>query len=274
MSAISSCPRCQRQVTIPAEVDAAASVRCPLCDAEYPLSEALALAPPELIPVVPLTPSEPRPVTASELAAAKALLADLSFFGPHDELAAEAEEEGELGRHDEESFEYALAGETAAGGESAVAVAEGVAKEGEAAEQTPVQPARRRRKRPPKSFLQATIEIITGGVAGCLFAYYGLAWYLGPRFDLPKFGMPFIEQLTADPSNPNPEGGVRKKKVEPPLKPAVEKPAPVQPAAKEEPKPDVAPATPAQPEPAANVPEVKPEATPEPAAKPEPSEGA
>jgi hypothetical protein len=52
MPAISTCPRCQRQVSIPAGVDAAAAVRCPLCHAEYPLSEALVLAPPELIPVV------------------------------------------------------------------------------------------------------------------------------------------------------------------------------------------------------------------------------
>ncbi len=51
MLSISTCPRCQRQVSIPAGVDSAMTVRCPLCDAEYALSEALVLAPPELIPV-------------------------------------------------------------------------------------------------------------------------------------------------------------------------------------------------------------------------------
>jgi hypothetical protein len=52
MPSISNCPKCQGQVSIPAGIDAAAAVRCPLCDAEYALSEALLLAPPELIPVL------------------------------------------------------------------------------------------------------------------------------------------------------------------------------------------------------------------------------
>ena len=58
MPAISTCPKCQRQVSIPAGVDSAAAVRCPLCNAEYPLSEALVLAPPELIPVVSVAREE------------------------------------------------------------------------------------------------------------------------------------------------------------------------------------------------------------------------
>ena len=52
MPSISTCPKCKAQVSIPVGVDAAALVRCPLCAAEFALSEALALAPPELIPVV------------------------------------------------------------------------------------------------------------------------------------------------------------------------------------------------------------------------------
>ena len=52
MLAISNCPRCQRPVSLPADVDRAAMVRCPLCDAEYALSEAI---PPELVPVSNVT---------------------------------------------------------------------------------------------------------------------------------------------------------------------------------------------------------------------------
>ena len=58
MPSISNCPKCQQQVSIPAGVEAAAAVHCPLCNAEYALGEALALAPPELIPV--LAPVEQR----------------------------------------------------------------------------------------------------------------------------------------------------------------------------------------------------------------------
>ena len=48
MFAISTCPRCRRHVSLPAAWDRTARVRCPFCEAEYPLDEAI---PPELIPV-------------------------------------------------------------------------------------------------------------------------------------------------------------------------------------------------------------------------------
>ena len=51
MPTISTCPHCSRMVTIPEGLDATTLVRCPLCSAEYPLSDAMELAPPELIPV-------------------------------------------------------------------------------------------------------------------------------------------------------------------------------------------------------------------------------
>jgi hypothetical protein len=66
MPAISTCPKCQRQVSIPAGVEAAAAVRCPLCEAEYPLGESLALAPPELIPVVAVAKQESAAEAAEE----------------------------------------------------------------------------------------------------------------------------------------------------------------------------------------------------------------
>jgi len=221
MSAISTCPKCQRQVAIPTGADSAAMVRCPLCSVEYPLSEALALVPPELILVAPLTAVE------SAAIAPEAPFVEGHPFGDDYDIVTEREEGVEA------IEEHPL---FAATQEAEGAVEGAPAEKAEAA----AKPAPKRRRRQPKSMLQAAIEIVTGGVAGTLFAYYGLAWYQGPQFDLPKFGMPFIEQLTFDPSRP--EGGVRKRRVEEPLKPAVPQPAEPKPAPKEEPKPQTPPA--------------------------------
>ena len=249
MSAISTCPKCQRQVAIPTGADSSAMVRCPLCSVEYPLSEALALVPPELILVAPLTAVEPAAIApestaeaASEIAAtvaaggdggwAEHAVAEAPFaaghpFGEDYDIVME----GEKGVEETEEHPLFAAAEEAEG-----AVEGAPAEKAEAA----AKPAPKRRRRQPKSMLQTAIEIVTGGVAGTLFAYYGLAWYQGPRFDLPKFGLPFVEQLTADPSRP--EGGVRKRRVEEPLKPAVPQPAEPKAASKEEPKPQTPPA--------------------------------
>jgi hypothetical protein len=60
-----------------------------------------------------------------------------------------------------------------------------------------------RPKRKQKSGLQTILEIVTGGLAGTLFAYYMLAWWQGPAFDLPRFGLPFIDRVTAAPCKPD-----------------------------------------------------------------------
>ncbi len=148
---ISTCPKCDKPVSIPAGVDASAAVRCPLCNAEYALGEALTPPPPELIPVG-LPDVQPAAVIAGEAAA-------------EPQQASEGENE-------------------------AVAVAE-------AFTTTPVV-ARRRRK--PKSALQTLIEVVAGGLAGCLVAYYGLAFWYGPEFankGLPVLPLPGIEQIIA-----------------------------------------------------------------------------
>lgn len=157
---ISTCPRCQKQVSIPAGVDSAALVRCPLCSGEYALSEAEALAPPELIPVV-LPAIEGLTAAAHEATAEPAIAEDVEI--PHD-------------------FE----------GENEAAAA---------AKQLPnVSATVRRRRRKPKSMLQTLIEVVTGGLAGCLVAYYGLAFYYGPEFcniGLPQLPLPGIAWITA-----------------------------------------------------------------------------
>jgi len=51
MPIISKCPKCRQPVTIPDGVDPDAEVRCPLCAVVYPLRQAMAAAPPALVPV-------------------------------------------------------------------------------------------------------------------------------------------------------------------------------------------------------------------------------
>jgi len=63
------------------------------------------------------------------------------------------------------------------------------------------------------------IEVVVGGVAGCLVAYYALAFYYGPEFGvkggLPKLPLPGIEWITAPRMAPD----------QPKDKPADKKPA-------------------------------------------------
>ncbi len=151
---ISTCPGCQKQVSIPLKVESTALVRCPLCKAEYALSESLALAPPELIPVV----------SAAEL-------------GPS------LENEGADRRISEEN--------------EAVVISE----------EFPAMPASAQlRPRKQKSGLQMLIEVVAGGLCGCLVAYYALAFYFGPHFHrvgLPKLPLPGISWIIAPPTEEN-----------------------------------------------------------------------
>jgi len=71
MSRIARCGNCQKRVTVPEGLGKDASVRCPICQAVYPLSELPAQAvnaddaetPPELVPVA--QPSQPGPAAES-----------------------------------------------------------------------------------------------------------------------------------------------------------------------------------------------------------------
>ena len=88
MSLTSNCPKCQKQIMVPDGLGADTQVRCPLCQAEYPLSDALALAPPALIVVgmvAALPAEEAKPITADTAEPQVAELAEPS------ELAEAAE---------------------------------------------------------------------------------------------------------------------------------------------------------------------------------------
>jgi hypothetical protein len=90
------------------------------------------------------------------------------------------------------------------------------------AESFPAKPLVARRRRKPKSGLQTLIEVIAGGLAGCLVAYYGLAFYYGPEFaakGLPILPLPGIESIVAP--RPTPDDAKQKP---PEKKPAKAKP--------------------------------------------------
>jgi hypothetical protein len=68
------------------------------------------------------------------------------------------------------------------------------------AKQFPAMPVTARRRRKPKSALRTLIEVVIGGVAGCLVAYYVLAFYYGPEFrarGFPQIPLPGISWITA-----------------------------------------------------------------------------
>ena len=115
------------------------AVHCPLCNSEYALSEALALVPPELIPVV-----------AEALESTS--IAD---------VAVEPPAEVEIPSSTETSRTKRRRWPSECPATSAAAVLQ------------------RRRSR---SALRTVIEVVTGGLAGCLVAYYGLAFWFGPEF--------------------------------------------------------------------------------------------
>ena len=152
MSTISTCPSCRKQVTIPAGVDTAAEVRCPLCDAKYALGTALAMAPPELIPVVP----------AAAVGSASA--------AEHTAPPPDVDEENEAA--------------SVAARLPATSVVAGL------------------RARRSKSAVRTIMEVVLGGLAGCLVAYYTLALWFRSDFDkyLPKLPLPFISRLTEPPA--------------------------------------------------------------------------
>ena len=185
MSTISSCPRCQKQVSIPGGVPSTALVRCPLCAAEYPLAEAV---PPELIPVL-IVADQVEPVESEDVAGVMPPH-ETEVAPRHDEVATEAEETNEAAA--------VTAGQTRMATMAAV----------------------RGRQPRPASALKRAIEVVTGGLAGCLVAYYGLAAWFGPEFK--SFGfpeLPFVAWLTTEPVKADPGG---EKSVE---RPAAAKPA-------------------------------------------------
>ncbi|MEN6452344.1 MAG: hypothetical protein ABFC96_17775 [Thermoguttaceae bacterium] len=160
---VTTCPQCEKPVSVPDGAAPNVAVRCPLCHAEYPLSEALALLPPELI-VLPSGRVEP------EVAAESPVVPEADVAENHNEAAAMAE-----------SLPPAAA---------------------------------RFRSRRHKSGLQTLIEVIVGGAAGIIVAYYGLALFYRAdfhRLGLPDLPLPFMSQITGAPG-PDVKRGAEKER--------------------------------------------------------------
>ncbi|HEY4759292.1 MAG TPA: IBR domain-containing protein [Thermoguttaceae bacterium] len=179
MPTISTCPRCSRFITIPEHLEAAALVACPFCGAEFPLGDAMALIPPELIPVKgtgSVCQNGPegathKPNLSPYLPFAFSPLA-LGAEGPEHDRAVE-----EIAAAEEDHFD--------------AEVFAGITKQPVATGEKPpgrVEPQfnRRRVQRKPKSAVRIFIEIIIGGLVGITVAYVALAWIMGSRFDLPR----------------------------------------------------------------------------------------
>ena len=63
------------------------------------------------------------------------------------------------------------------------------------------------RPRNQKSGARIFIEVIAGGLAGCLVAYYALAFYYGPQFNrvgLPELNLPFISRIISPEADESP----------------------------------------------------------------------
>ncbi len=165
-------------------------VRCPLCAAEYGLNEAIANPPPTLIPLG-AAPAEDLENGARPDAGESPEMGDQIRPTTEQEPSADDPERPALMDDD--------------------ALPEPIAEASPFSERICVTRLRRR----PRSGLQTILEIVTGGLAGTLFAYYALAWWQGPAFELPRFGLPFVDRLTAAPAKPGEAAGKSSEASEP-----------------------------------------------------------
>jgi hypothetical protein len=151
---VAACPQCEGEVTLPLGARAASRVRCPLCEAEYSLSEIYDKLPPMLILLdVPVEAH----VGAGGMSHGEGAFD--SMFAP----SGEANGEGELHlAGDEGSFDFGSPSE----GGAAVATAT-----------SRTLPARA--KRPQKSAIKEIVKIVLGGVVGLTIGFFILLWAAG-----------------------------------------------------------------------------------------------
>ncbi|MGA2033996.1 MAG: hypothetical protein ABSG68_17245 [Thermoguttaceae bacterium] len=185
MSFTSKCPKCQEQVTVPAGLEPEAVVRCPVCAVEYPLSEALALAPPALIIVSrPAAASLP---TVEEVAAEDMPLVEAPEVVDeevHFRLAGESEqlaEPSEPAAAEEEVDFVALTGQAKPEGAAPPAMP------GEA-------PAPRRRRRPREPHpIRMGIGMLISGALAIAVGYYLANFFGGSQYDIWHIYLPGVK---------------------------------------------------------------------------------
>lgn len=149
---IVACPKCADSVVLPGRASPRATVRCPLCQEEFPLAEVLDKMPPALIVV-----DDPDAAAAGPLAGIAAATAAAPLF-------AEPESNG--------------------GGFAPLSI------ETAASAAPPATAARRRRpaaaaKRKPKSPVAEGVKIVLGGVAGLVIAQV-ILWWIGSAKEWPS----------------------------------------------------------------------------------------
>ena len=200
MSFTSSCPKCQKEVTVPDRIGAASLVRCPLCEAEFELREALALGPPALVVIEAKTDDGQPIVPVSELALAEAQPA-----------AAGVTDDDHWTSGWAATDETATAEPAEAGGEDAVVFGEITGKlppsEGDGTRipprlpgmegGEPAQPLPRKRRRPRQ---EHPIRVLCGCVISALLAgavaYWGLNLIGGPKNDMAHIRLPFCKHTS------------------------------------------------------------------------------
>jgi hypothetical protein len=194
----SSCPKCQKQVTVPDHVGAASLVRCPLCEAEFELREALALGPPALViieaktddgqPIVPAAVGAELPLAEAQAAPAGAADEDhwTSGWAAADATATTEPAEGE----DDAVVFGAITGKLppAEGGDgTGLPPRLPGTEEGEV-----VQPLPRRRRRPREEHpIRVLFGCIISGALAVFLAYWGLNLVGGAKNDKLAIRLPF-----------------------------------------------------------------------------------
>lgn len=200
MLIISTCPECRQQVTIPDSVDADAAVRCPICSAEYPLSEAMATVPPALIPI------EAGPTEDLVAEAEAPLEAEDDLVLESDTVGAELEAEVGQPAGEEPGLDIwqkvsetpqidtGLAEEAPVAVDAEAFAGFGEEDESEGEEQPvgarPTVP--RRKKKKQKSVVKEILGALVGGFFGLVVGYYLLNYFGGPRFDFMEFYLPGV----------------------------------------------------------------------------------
>lgn len=154
MMTIIACPRCADSVVLPLRASQRATVRCPLCQEEFPLAEVLDKMPPELIVV-----DDP------DAAAAGPLAGTAATAGGAVPLFVEPESNG--GGFAPLSIEMAAPGAPAA--------------PTAARRRRPAAPARRK----PKNPVAEGVKIVLGGVAGLVIAQV-ILWWIGSAKEWPS----------------------------------------------------------------------------------------
>lgn len=152
-----SCPKCRDQVSVPASAPRGARVRCPLCQEEYDLADALAQLPPALIIVSTGVVDEPVLAAVGGMDAAT---------GSH------------IGSELDRGFDSHLEGGSGKGFSTSVLDSE-PSHAGMASAPAPSFRAAPRPKRKEKSMVGELVKIVLGGVVGIGLAIVILWWVAG-----------------------------------------------------------------------------------------------